>query len=295
MQAKWGKIHIYRMKSTTSYSNQIRNIDQLGLVIMRDINRFAAFNTDVVSPFFALAYCHKGFARARYDMREVSHAQNDLACIMPNHIWRLMETSEDYSTTLIMLSPKMFQDFIFQSFSHDFNKFSVMPISSLTENQADRLLELVDQMELIAAHTEQELPHRDKMLVALLAVGYEYINFYRREQDLQWATNRHTQLFNRFCELVVDHYRESREVQFYADKLHLTPKYFSKVIRHVTNGMSPSDWIAQYVAAQAKRLLDTRPTMTIQEIAYMLGFAESSSFCRFFKRTTGITAKNYKK
>lgn len=102
------------------------------------------------------------------------------------------------------------------------------------------------------------------------------------------------QLFNRFCDLVVKHYRESREVQFYADLLNLTPKYLSKVIRIATNGLSPLEWIEQYVTTQAKRLIETRATQTLQETAYLLGFSEPTSFYRYFKRVTGMTAKQYR-
>ena len=50
----------------------------------------------------------------------------------------------------------------------------------------------------------------------------------------------------------------------------------------------------QYVIAQAKRLIETRATQTLQETAYMLGFSEPTSFYRYFKRATGMTAKEYR-
>ena len=130
--------------------------------------------------------------------------------------------------------------------------------------------------------------------MAQLAVGYEFLNFYRRDQDRLWAESRHTEIFNSFCELVVKHYRESREVNYYADLLNLTPKYLSKVIRTATNGLSPVKWIEQYVTAQAKRIIDARTTRTLQETAYMLGFSEPTSFYRYFKRAAGMTAKEYR-
>ena len=99
-----------------------------------------------------------------------------------------------------------------------------------------------------------------------------------QEQDKDWAKNRHIELFNRFCDLVVNHYRESREVKYYADQLSLTPKYLSKVIRETTGGISPSEWIEQYVT----------------ETAYELGFYEPTAFYRYFKRVTGMTAKEYR-
>jgi AraC-like DNA-binding protein len=108
------------------------------------------------------------------------------------------------------------------------------------------------------------------------------------------TAKRHVEIFNRFCDLVVNNYRESREVKFYANLLNLTPKYLSKVILTTTDGLSPAKWIEQYVAAQAKRLIETHATQTLQEIAYLLGFSEPTSFYRYFKRATGMTAKEYR-
>ena len=136
--------------------------------------------------------------------------------------------------------------------------------------------------------------HRYQALLAQLAVGYEFLNYYRHDQDLQWAENRYTETFNCFCDLVVQHYRESREVKYYADLMNLTPKHLSKVICTVTGGLSPVRWIEQYVTAQAKRLIEARTTQTLQETAYMLGFTEPTSFYRYFKRVSGMTAKHYR-
>ena len=90
------------------------------------------------------------------------------------------------------------------------------------------------------------------------------------------------------------HYRESREVKYYADLLNLTPKYLARVVRTTTNGLLPAKWIEQYVTAQAKRLIEARATQTLQETAYMLGFTEPTSFYRYFKRVVGMTAKQYR-
>lgn len=152
----------------------------------------------------------------------------------------------------------------------------------------------MDQLIVIANHTDKELPHRYQTLLAQLAIGYEFLNYYRREQDRQWAENRHIEIFTHFCDLVVKHYRESREVKYYADLLNLTPKYLCKAIRTASGGISSGQWIEQYVTAQAKRLIETRTTLTLQETAYMLGFSEPTSFYRFFKRVTGMTSKEYR-
>lgn len=279
---------------STSKEPLLQSIEQTDILIVREMPRFFGYNEDFVFPHIILTLILSGSARAMYDMRLFTHHKNDLTIILPGHVMHPLECSDDFTYALLFISPKMLDDLRFHTFSHDYEKFNSAPFCSLTDEQAAHLLAIVDQLAIIANHTERELPHRYQALLAQLAVGYEFLNYYRRDQDRQWAENRYADTFKRFCDLVVKHYRESREVQYYADLLELTPKHLSKVIRTTTNGLSPVKWIEQYVTAQAKRLIETRSTQTFQEIAYMLGFTEPTAFYRYFKRATGMTAKQYR-
>ena len=272
----------------------IEEVEQSGILIVREMHRFFNLNEDFVFPHIILTLCLSGSARAKYDMRVITHKKNDLAFIMPGHVMHPMDCTDDFTYALFFISPKMFDDLRFHTFSHDYEKFNYAPVCSLTDEQAAHLLTIVDQLIVIANHTDNELPHRYQALLAQLAVGFEFLNYYRREQDRQWSENRHAELFNHFCDLVVKHYRESREVKYYASLMNITPKHLSRVIRAATGGLSPGQWIEQYVTAQAKRLIETHATPTLQETAYMLGFSEPTSFYRFFKRVTGMTAKQYR-
>ena len=283
------------LQTATAHREQlIKDIEQSGILIVRDAHDLFANNEDFVFPHIILTLVLSGSARAMYDMRVITHHKNDLAIIMPGHIMHPIDCTDDFTYALFFISPKMFDDLRFHTFSHDYEKFNYAPVCSLTDGQAAHLLAIVDQLIIIANHTDDEMPHRYQTLLAQLAVGYEFLNCYRREQDKQWTENHHTELFNRFCDLVVKHYKESREIKYYADLLNLTPKYLSKAIRSATNGLSPGDWIEQYVIAQAKRLIESHATPTLQETAYLLGFSEPTSFYRFFKRVTGMTAKQYR-
>ena len=272
----------------------LRHIEQSDIIVVREMPRFFGTNEDFVYPHIILTLILSGTARAMYDMRVITHQKNDLSIILPGHIMHPMDCSDDFSYALLFISPKMLDDLRFSTFSHDIDKFHSSPVCRLTDEQAQHLLAIVDQLNIIARYTEEEMPHRYQTLLAQLAVGYEFLNLYRRDQDRQWTEKRCVDTFNRFCDLVVEHYRESREIKYYADLLNLTPKHLSKVVRTATNGITPVKWIEQYVTAQAKRLIETGATSTIQETAYMLGFSESSSFYRYFKRTTGMTAKEYR-
>ena len=282
------------MLLANSKERLIREVEQCGILIVRKALRFFNINEDFVFPHIIITLCLSGSARAMYDMRVIAHHKNDLAFIMPGHIMRPLDCTDDFSYAVFFISPKMFDDLRFHTFSHDYKKFNYAPHCSLTDEQAAHLLAIVDQLIIIANHTDEEMPHRYQTLLAQLAVGYEFLSYYRREQDRQWTSKRHAEIFSRFCDLVVNNYRESREVKYYADLLNLTPKYLSKVIRIAADGLSPVKWIEQYVTAQAKRLIETHATQTLQETAYMLGFSEPTSFYRYFKRVTGMTAKEYR-
>lgn len=280
----------------TSFENSLMRAERDGIAIDREVHGWTQVGNDVVLPHIILTMTIKGTARAMYDMLEITTDKpNDLFVIMPGHVMRPLEHSDDYTFMRVIVSPKIFEDLRFVLFSHDYDKFHNSPLYTLNDEQRAILCSLVDQIEQLLAYTLEALPHRKEMMLALYAISYEYLNLFRREQDKRWKVSRHNNLFNQFCELVVAHYRESREVQFYAEKLHLTPKYFSKIIREVTDGLSPADWIEQYIATQAQQLLRTHPTMTVQEISYMLGFDEPASFCRYYKRVTGTTAVQYRR
>lgn len=282
------------MTRSISQEQMSEFVDQSGILIVREMSSFFDMNEDFVFPHIILTLCLSGSARAKYDMRVITHHKNDLAIILPGHIMHPMDCTDDFTYALLFISPKVFDDLRFNTFSHDYEKFNYSPVCSLTDGQAKQLLAILEQLIEITNRTEKELPHRHQTLMAQLAVGYEFLNYYRREQDKQWRENRHVEIFNRFCDLVVKHYRESREIQYYAHQLNLTPKYFSKIIRQATDGLSPAEWIAQYVVAQAKRLIESHSSHTLQEIAYMLGFSEPTAFYRYFKRVTGMTAKEYR-
>ena len=269
-------------------------VEEKGVWIEPCKHRFTAFNTDVSFSFVIMTLCLNGTARALYDQREMTHRKNDLALLLPGHVMRPLECSEDYTYARIAISRAMIERLRPQLFSHDYMKYGTSPVFSLTDEQAKRLLQVLEHMAFTAAHSELEMTHRNHILLAQMAVGYEYINYYRKEQDRLLPPDNNAGIFSRFCDLVVEHYHESKEIQYYASLLDLHPKYLSRVVRTATNGVTPGQWIDRYVVAQAKRLIVANPELSLKEIAYELGFSEPTSFYRFFKRVTGLTANEFR-
>lgn len=96
-----------------------------------------------------------------------------------------------------------------------------------------------------------------------------------------------------FLLLVRDHHTKERSLSFYADKLYLTPKYLSKLVKSVS-GKSAHEWIDSFVILEAKNLLKYSD-MSIKTIVYELNFPNQTTFYRFFKTKTGMTPSEYRK
>ncbi|MDV4043712.1 AraC family transcriptional regulator [Elizabethkingia anophelis] len=81
-------------------------------------------------------------------------------------------------------------------------------------------------------------------------------------------------------------------VAHFAGANNLSVNYFGDVIKHYT-GKSPLDHIHQYIIQIAKEKL-RQTKLTINEIAYQLGFEYPTYFTRFFRQKTGISPKVYR-
>jgi AraC family transcriptional activator of pobA len=92
--------------------------------------------------------------------------------------------------------------------------------------------------------------------------------------------------------LIALHFREQQPVEFYAGKLMLTPVHLNRICRKVS-GRSVGQLISERVIEEASRdLLFT--SMTVQQIAFDLGFADPAYFNRLFSKATGVTPKAYR-
>ena len=136
---------------------------------------------------------------------------------------------------------------------------------------------------------------REALLANQFEIGARLIEIYYQENGMVTSQETHSvqELFRRFQYAVVNHFHESREVQYYAELLCLSPKYFGSIIKEHT-GVSASEWISRYVIIKAKSLLRHSQNLNIQQISYQLGFPDPAAFTRYFKANTGMSPKEYR-
>lgn len=153
-------------------------------------------------------------------------------------------------------------------------------------------------LSLAADVAGMDIRHRKEVVAPLVASCSRLLDaaVRRRVSGLQEgnspAPDRTQLLFERFIRLVTEFHGTERGVAFYAEKLGLTPKYLSRLVRQAS-GRSAPDWIDSFVILDAKNLLKNTSS-TVKEIVWSLHFPSQSVFCKFFKHHTGMTPSEYR-
>lgn len=93
-------------------------------------------------------------------------------------------------------------------------------------------------------------------------------------------------IFRKFASLLKEH-PEGRTVQYFADKLNITPKYFNSICKQVS-GRTASSIINEEVVSVAQIMLNDHD-LSIKQISSILGFANQSHFGSFMRRETGMS------
>lgn len=91
----------------------------------------------------------------------------------------------------------------------------------------------------------------------------------------------------RFQSLVDGNFRSERRVEFYADRLKLTPKALTMRMTRAL-GKSAREVILDRVLLESKRML-AYSEASVVEIAEVLGFEDANYFSRFFRESAGAS------
>ena len=238
-----------------------------------------------------IIYCLGG--KAKITVHEDVHwiQPEELIILLPGQFVSFSEPSEDFSTVTMVISTSLFSDALsgVPRFSpHFFFYMRTHYWYPQTERDIPRMYNYLGMIK--DKVTSQDIYRRE--LIIHLFRYLELFNAYQKESTLMTARRdtRKEELANKFFGLIMKHFKENKDVAFYADKLCITSKYLTMVIKE-TSGKSAKDWIVEYIILEIKALLKNT-SLNIQEIAIKTNFANQSSLGRFFRKHTGMSLHN---
>ncbi|MFW9288443.1 helix-turn-helix domain-containing protein [Glaesserella parasuis] len=104
--------------------------------------------------------------------------------------------------------------------------------------------------------------------------------------------DRQNQRWQRFSQLLEQHFCEQHQVQFYATQLSCTEKTLGSTCV-VHTGLPAKMVINQRLLLEAKRLL-VHTQKSVKHIALQLGFEKATHFNKFFKKYEQSTPKHFR-
>lgn len=129
----------------------------------------------------------------------------------------------------------------------------------------------------------------------LLALTYRICSIYNRKfiTGGQETGGRKNEIFIRLIELIEKYYMQERGVEFYADKLCLSPKYLSAISKSVC-GYTVQELVFKAIIRKSISLLKNTQK-DIQEISNEFGFPNASYFGTFFRKQMGMSPQQYRR
>lgn len=236
-----------------------------------------------------------GSAKIKVDMVEYDLSEPiNLITVMSGQILMVEHISDDFDGVVVIMSNSFVESMLV--YMNNALPFYVATSSNCVKHLNNSEVDLSDKLLKAIAQVlrNQTNPHLDRVLQhVLMAIFYSSEEIRNQLEIESGAYTSADALSKEFMRLVKDNFRSERQLQFYADKLCITPRYLSRVVKECT-GSSAADWIERYVVLEARALLKST-SMTIQQISDELNFPSQTFFGKYFKRRVGMSPKLYRR
>lgn len=162
-------------------------------------------------------------------------------------------------------------------------------IDTETADTASLYIKLM-QKELLKRH---QFGYEDSIRFSLKSLLINLERVHQKNQQKQLSFSNHYELqFANYKELVEENYAKGLTVKDYADSLYISSKTLNTITKKIIN-KSASQIITDRIILQAKRLLKFT-SLQIGEVAFQIGFEDSSYFVKYFKRHVGHSPNSYR-
>ncbi len=289
------KVEKKNMIKVTDFDKLI-NPDKIDddVFIFDDIRSITIDDTPVMIEMPIFVLCVQGCASVELNLKEYQVPANSLVTLMPDHILHGYKHTEDFKGLFIAVSNRCVDELIPDILTAlpAVMTFRTSPVIELTGEEMDMLKKMHSFLWMLI-RSEVGIYKKKVVNGMLQSLLYVALSAYKtRNMYTAVKRSRNEEIFFNFFTLLEHNFREQRSVQFYADKLCITPKHLSTVVKSVS-GRTAGSWIDGYVILAAKVMLRSSAN-TIQEISVALNFPNQSFFGKYFKQHVGIPPREYR-
>lgn len=234
---------------------------------------------------------------SKYGWRNYDFSKGLMSFFAPNQMLYWDENTEPSTASgwLLVFHPDFIRKYPLGTKIGKYKFFSYEANEALHMSDAERST-IENIIENIHSECSQHIDkHSQDIIVSQLDVMLNYADrFYTRQFQTRYSVE--TDVITRFETILNKHFSEDNSelisARDIASQLSMSANYLSDLLRNLT-GMSVQQHIHAYLIEKAKTLLQTT-TLSVNEIAYMLGFEYPQYFSRLFKSKTGQTPVEFR-
>jgi len=232
-----------------------------------------------------------GTAEFVIDCHSYIIGKGDMLLVAPRMSVKLMKKSSDFGTCGLCMEPFFFDSLSIGNYVYKrlYNSSHTTYVLRLEDSDTVHIHKTLDLMSHYL--TSDHPAEMAGSLVNFLLLQITEI-FHSQNVHPAGRVKHSDALFRLFRKLLAENYRKEHELQFYADSLHISQTYLSRVIRQIS-GKTVNNYIAEALYTDARRLL-VFTDLTVKEIAEQLGFSDQSSFGKFFKKKSETSPANFR-
>lgn len=245
---------------------------------------------------YLIGICTQGTIQMEINLEVYKGSVHSMIITTPHPVLKVLQTSTDFRCRFIVFSRRFLTANYLNPHLLDMFQFctaGAIPVVHLRPEEAEQLQ--AQFVYIWERFRKTGHPFRKEITGNLLmALLYDFEAAYQTHfRTVQKKMSRKEELNLKFHELLFRHFRQEHGVRFYADKLFVTPKYLTEIVKEVT-GRSAGEWVDAALAVEAQALLQN-PELSIQQVANTLNFPDQSSFGKFFKKQVGTAPLAYRK
>lgn len=236
----------------------------------------------------------EGWLSIVYNDKQLMLLPNDIYIYSPGLSVTIVDASPNYHGICLMADEHVTLD---APSVHDLVHMAYLPIVQLHQpkltlsyddamHMQNKMLEIIDYLHSDHTYKAEVL----RMLYAVFLLDLQ--NVQDKVIRQRTVSQRVEEIFISFIRLLPKYFASHHDIAFYADALHISPVYLSRIVRQVA-GRTVIDYVNQFLVMEASFLLRTS-NLSIVQIAEQLHFADLASFSKFFLRLKGQSPRDYR-
>ncbi|MCT3918915.1 AraC family transcriptional regulator [Elizabethkingia anophelis] len=254
----------------------------------------------IIHNFYSIALKKTFYAKLKYGQQEVDFDEGTLLFMAPMQVLSIEGPQEplQHEGWLLLVHPDLLWNTHLAKTIRRYEFFDYKANEALHVSEHEEKM-IVGIMQNIMQETRSGIDHYSQnIMVAQLELLLSYAERFYQRQFITRKVSSH-EMISRLEELLSNYCNSGKlqqngipTVTYFSDALHLSANYLSRLLKTLT-GLSTKQYIQDKIIELAKEKLSTTE-LSVNEIAYELGFEHPQSFSKLFKAKTNYSPNGFR-